>query len=244
MVTGKSHIISQLQKDILTLQGLHAPKPGKEINFGLGPVNASFPNNCFPLAAIHEFVSDGIESTAATGGFISALLAALMHKGGACIWVSASRKVFPPGLAYYGIQPDRVIFVDLKKEKEVLWAMEEALKCAGLAAVIAEIKEISFTDSRRLQLAVEKSQVTGILLRQQPRNFNTIAAVARWRINAIPSYSVDELPGIGFPRWNVELIKIRNGKPGSWQMEWAAGKFRHFSPIISSLPQEQNRKTG
>src|SRR6478736_9730272 len=82
MLTGQSNIISQLQKDILSLQGLYAPKPGKEINPGLGPVNSSFPNNCFPLAAIHEFISDGIESTAATGGFISALLSALMRKGG------------------------------------------------------------------------------------------------------------------------------------------------------------------
>ena len=91
---------------------------------------------------------------------------------------------------------------------------------------------------------MEKSQVTGFLLRHQPRVFNTTAAVARWRINSINSSTEDELPGLGFPRWNVELLKIRNGKPGSWQMEWAAGKFRHLSPIIASLPQEQNRKTG
>ena len=38
----------------------------------------------------------------------------------------------------------------------MLWVIEEALKCEGLAAVIGEIKELSFTQSRRLQLAVEK----------------------------------------------------------------------------------------
>ena len=41
MEVNKSHIISQLQKDILSLQGLHAPKPGKEINFGLNAINPS-----------------------------------------------------------------------------------------------------------------------------------------------------------------------------------------------------------
>ena len=41
-----------------------------------------------------------------------------------------------------------------------MWAIEEALKCDGLAAVIGEMKELSFTNSRRLQLAVEKSHVT------------------------------------------------------------------------------------
>src|SRR6478735_4505048 len=169
MQSNKSHIISQLQKDILSLQGLHAPKPGKEINLGLSAINHSFPNKSFPVNAVHEFISDAVENTAATGGFVSCLLSALMRKGGVCIWVSASRKIFPPGLTAFGIQPDRIIFVDLQKEKEVLWAMEEALKCEGLAAVIGEIKEISFTDSRRLQLAVEQSRVPGFLLRQQPR---------------------------------------------------------------------------
>ncbi len=153
-------------------------------------------------------------------------------------------KTFPPGLSSFGIQPDRVIFIDVKKEKDVLWAMEEALKCGGLAAVIGEIKEISFTDSRRLQLAVEQSQVTGFLLRHQPRNLNTIAAVARWKITSLPSYQEDGIPGIGFPRWNVELLKIRNGKPGAWQIEWASGRFRPIAPHIIAAPQEERRKTG
>src|SRR5882672_12816437 len=139
MLSGKSHIITQLQKDILSLQGLHAPKPGKEINLGLGPINASFPNNSFPFGAVHEFVNETKENTAASCGFISCLLAALMRKRGVCIWVSVSRNLFPPGLIAFGIQPDRIIFVDLQKEKEVLWVMEEALKCDGLAAVIGEI---------------------------------------------------------------------------------------------------------
>src|SRR5690349_10684615 len=108
MQTNKSHIISQLQKDILSLQGLHAPKPGREINFGLSVINSSFPNNCFPVNAIHEFISDSAENSAATGGFVSCLLSALMCKGGVSIWVSASRKVFPPGLTVYGIQPDQI----------------------------------------------------------------------------------------------------------------------------------------
>jgi protein ImuA len=52
----------------------------------------------------------------------------------------------------------------------------------------------------------------------------------------------DDMPGVGFPRWNVELLKVRNGKPGSWQIEWKAGKFLHLPQFIT-IPQEQ-RKTG
>jgi len=41
--------------------------------------------------------------------------------------------------------------------------MEEALKCESLSAVIAETPEISFTVSRRLQLAVEQNRVTSFI---------------------------------------------------------------------------------
>jgi protein ImuA len=51
------------------------------------------------------------------------------------------------------------------------------------------------------------------------------------------------MPGVGFPRWNVELLKVRNGKPGSWQIEFAAGRFRHIPKIAAIHPQQQ-KKTG
>jgi protein ImuA len=152
--------------------------------------------------------------------------------------------LFPPALKAFGIEPDRIIFIDLSKERDVLWAMEEALKCEGLAAVVGEIQDISFTASRRLQLAVEQSRVTGFILRHHPRNLNTIACVARWKITTLPSELEEGMPGVGFPRWNVSLLKIRNGRPGTWNMEWSAGAFHLIPDIITSLPELQRRKTG
>jgi protein ImuA len=51
------------------------------------------------------------------------------------------------------------------------------------------------------------------------------------------------LPGVGFPKWNVELLKVRNGKPGSWQVEWAAGKFR-LNNKVAKIEFVQQLKTG
>ncbi len=71
---------------------------------------------------------------------------------------------FPPALAFFNIDPHRIIFLDLRNQKDVAWAVEESLKLNGLAAVIGEMRDLDFTTSRRLQLAVEKSQVTGLLI--------------------------------------------------------------------------------
>jgi len=243
MISSKADIIAQLQKEILPLQGFKTLSKSAVGDIGLGPIKYAFPNASFPTGAIHEFLSTSAEDATATTGFVSSILSSLMKKGGTSIWISASRTIFPPALKSFDIAPDKIIFIELKKEKEMLWAMEEALKCEGLAAVIGEIKELSFTDSRRLQLAVEQSQVTGFVLRNNPGNVNTTACITRWKISSIASELENAMPGVGFPRWNVDLLKVRNGKPGNWQIEWVSGKFRHVPPVSLLVPVQQ-KKTG
>lgn len=244
MPDTKRDIIAQLQKDLLLLQGYKPPGTLASTNMGLGSIEKAFPNACFPTGAIHEFISLETEHAAATSGFVSGLLGNLMRAGKACIWISRSRNLFPPAINFFGVAPDQIIFIDLQKDKDLLWAMEEALKCEGLAAVVGEIDAIDFTASRRLQLAVEKSRVTGFLLRHRPRILNTIAGVARWKITPLPSETEDGMPGVGFPHWKVELLKVRNGKPGCWQVQWPATHFQHTYTAITAKEEEQVRKTG
>lgn len=241
METTKAHILAQLQRDILPLQGYKPIAGNIGFDGGLGFIKNAFPNASFPLGAIHEFFCSGAEDVSASSGFITGIVSSIMRKGGVSLWISSSQNIFPPALKSFGIEPDKIIFINVLKEKEILWVMEEALKCEGLAAVIAEIPEISFTASRRFQLAVEQSRVTGFIIRRNPKNLTT-ACVTRWKITPLPTESQDNLPGVGFPRWNVELLKVRNGTPGMWQLEWA-GRFRHIYKL-ALITKEQQRKTG
>jgi protein ImuA len=245
MPSTKADIITRLQKEILPLQGFKQASNETVPDIGLGPIQHAFPNNSFPLGAIHEFISTGAEDVSASTGFIAGILSALMKSGGAVLWIGSSRTLFPPALALFGIDPGKIIFIDLQNQRDVLWAMEEALKCDALAAVIGEMQELSFTVSRRFQLAVEQSRVTGFILRRNPRNLSTTACIARWKITSLPGALENDMPGVGFPRWNVELQKIRNGKPGIWEMEWIGKKFRHVSSIASiTSVEEQQKKAG
>ncbi|HVY73801.1 MAG TPA: hypothetical protein VG890_03170 [Puia sp.] len=238
-----ANIISRLQQDILSLQGFRPAACGRVIDMGLGPVNLAFPGKVFPLGAVHEFLAEGQENAAASGGFISGLLSPLMRRQNAVVWISSRRLIFPPALKAFGIAADRVLFVESSNEKDRLWVMEEALRCPALSAVVAEIPEISFTNSRRLQLAVEQSRVTGFILRNSPRQLTTTAAVCRWRISALPSQSEGDLPGLGFPRWKVELLKVRNGKPGAWDLSWKQEQF-HFTELPAPIIHQSQQKTG
>ncbi|HEX3384751.1 MAG TPA: Error-prone repair protein ImuA [Mucilaginibacter sp.] len=225
MQNTRQDIINKLRKDILLMEGFKPPSAGGAGGIGLGEIELAFPNRVFPVGAIHEMLCPATEQIAATSGFIGGILASLMKQGGACIWISTGRKIFPPAMTVFNMEPDRMIFIDLKREKDVLWAAEEALKCEGLAAVIAELQDISFAESRRLQLAVENSKVTGFILRNDSRKARASTCVARWQITHLPGETEGGLPGVGYPRWQVDLLKVRNGNPGSWQIEWAERRF-------------------
>jgi protein ImuA len=244
MQESKKEIISQLQKDILLWQGFSPPPAGEAKGIGLGPLESAFPNGVFPTGTIHEMICPEPGQAAATSGLVGGILATLMQRGGACLWVSISRKLFPASLANFNVAPDRVIFVDLQRERDVLWVMEEALKCEGLAAVIAEVREISFAQSRRLQLAVESSKVTGFLLRNDPKKLSTTTCVARWQVTPLPSKLEDDMPGVGFLRWQVDLLRVRNGNPGSWEIEWIDGQFVPVEQEVAEHLLEDNRIAG
>lgn len=223
---SKQEIVEQLRQQLLRMQG-GTRDAGQGCRMGLGAIERAFPGGIFPTASIHEFMAANAEEAAAASGFVSGLLARMTANGGTCLWISASPRLgaFPPALAAFGIAPERIVFVEAKRERDILWAMEEALKCKALTAAIAELPAMDFAQSQRLQLAVEKSRVTGFALRNRPMGMGNTACAARWRIRPLPSVLETGMPGVGFPRWEVELLKARNGNPGRWTVEWAEGQF-------------------
>jgi protein ImuA len=220
-----SDIIYQLEKQILPLGGFKTLRTDSRVNIGFPAIEQAFPNACFPIGCVHEFVCGSAEDLSATNGFIAGLTGKFLQLGGVCLWISNSRSLFPPALKRFNVNPEQIIFIDLKRDKDCLYVMEDALKCNKLCMVVGDLKQISFKESRRFQLATEQSRVTGLLIRNQPRVLNTIASLSRWRIRSVASELADGLPGVGFPRWKVELLKVRNGCPAQWTIEWVADSF-------------------
>jgi protein ImuA len=242
-LTAKDEVIRQLQKEVHSLQRGGKHVDSLPLNIGLGPIETAFPCSTFPLGAVHEFISYAPQDVAATNGFISNILSNItQHRY--VVWVGQKQRIYPPALSQFGIRSECVIFANISRHTDALWTIEEALKCDSLAAVIGEIGELTFTQSRRLQLAVEQSHVTGFIHRHCPRTENTTACVTRWKITPLPSETIEGMPGLGFSRWNVELLKVRNGSPGVWQVECTPDGIRHLAKRILAIPSITKRKTG
>lgn len=220
VIENKVNIISALRADILRLEGFRSNHASDRPHIS-NPILRSFPGAVFPTGCTHEFLLSSIENFSATGAFISTIISSLLNTTGAIVWISRNQKIFPTGLESFGIPPERFVFVTVKLEKDLLWVTEEALKSASIGAVVCEVNEISFKVSRRLQLAVEQSRTTGFIIRLDKSKLSTTACVSRWRVTQLPSDRIDDLPGLGFPKWKVELLRVRNGRQGVWNFHWS-----------------------
>ena len=133
--------------------------------------------------------------------------------------ISSRRRSPKPGL-----KSDRVIYLEGGDDKTVLACFEEGLRHGGLGAVVGEVARLPMTASRRLQLAAEGSGTIGIALRRWRRQTEAsdfgqpTAATTRWRVSALPSTPLP-VPGVGRPRWLVELIRCRAGESADFELE-------------------------
>lgn len=173
------------------------PAPPAEV-----PVHPAIGRAVAP-ACLHQIVGEAAPATAFAAGIAGRLAARLSRP---VLWALTADDLHVPGLARFGLPPGEVVVARGRDATDVLWTMEEALKCAGLACVVAEAAALDLTAGRRLQLAAEAGGTTGLIL-HPPLSAAANAGTTRWRVTALPE-----------DRWRVELERSRNGLGGRWEV--------------------------
>lgn len=236
---ARSRQIEDLRQQIGEVEG-----PGRSAGRGVLPfdvpaMDAALPEGGLPLSCVHEV--QGAYGDGASPGFCAALLARLSQLKGTglegvvdaapVLWLEAGQGLYLPGLAQYGLQPGQLFLVsNIRKSADRLWVLEEALRCGALAGVVAELDEADFTASRRLQLAAEAGNTTGLVLVERNRrgktgqgSYGMASAVTRWQVDTMPSMTCrlnSGPPGVGDPCWDVALTHSRGGRPDHWALSW------------------------
>ena len=77
---------------------------------------------------------------------------------------------YGPGLDTFTLAPERLLTVAVGHRRDLMWAMEEALRCRAVGAVIGEVRHgaLDAVGVRRLSLAATQSGALALLLRASP----------------------------------------------------------------------------
>jgi len=191
------------------------------------------------LGELHELAPLAPFHSGAASGFALAL-ATLVPRDGPVVWVQQDFAALETGTLYglgcdlFGLASSRLLAVRTATPRDTLWAMEEALKTRGMAAVIGELAQdglaADLTATRRLSLAAQQGGGLCLLLRQAA-SAQPSATATRWVVAATAGAS-DGFGGLGQTAFRLSLTKNRRGPCGSWVLQWDHHAKR-FLPALS-----------
>ncbi|WP_342070242.1 ImuA family protein [Yoonia algicola] len=189
---------------------------------GLLRVHKGLAGQGLRAAPMAHTLSEAFPSHPADASTVGFVLSRLPRGMAPILWVQdrlSRKEAGRPALA--AMRADRpVIMVDLSRAADVLWAMEDGLRCRSLGAVIGEIwgdpPSLDFTATKRLALRAEAADVSCWLIRRAASP-DLSAARERWRIASLSSAPHPHDPQApGAPRWSLDLFRARHTKPGQW----------------------------
>lgn len=199
---------------------------GPALAFGISAVDDRLADHGLDGAGLHEIAAAtaSLNDDAAATLFAAGVAARFAIKPGQTVlWALSRFDLYAPGIEQAGLGPDRILYAQGARDAQVLAMAEDGLRDGSLACVIAEVKAADMTATRRLQLAASDGK-TPILLYRRHRSrercpLSTLsAAMTRWRIGCAESARLPH-PGLGRPRWSVELVRQRAGNPFTIELE-------------------------
>jgi protein ImuA len=180
LLNGSSRqIAAALQEEIRRMEGARpVARDDAPLSAGCAALDRLLPDGGLRRGWLTEWL--GVEGGGAgTLALIAAREACL--DGGALVVMDRGRRFYPPAAAALGIDLEATIVVRPQNLKDELWALDQALRCGGVAAVWAPLESVDDRTFRRLQLAAEEGGGVGFLVRPATlRNHPTWSDVQFW----------------------------------------------------------------
>jgi hypothetical protein len=146
------------------------------LSSGCAALDRLLPTGGFPRGSLVEWLAD---EAGGAGAGVLAMLAAReasikastgtnaegAAQGKAVVVLDRQQTFYPPAAAALGVDLETAIVVRARSAAEELWALDQILRCPGVAAVWGPVAKIDPRWFRRLQLAAERGGALGLLLR-------------------------------------------------------------------------------
>ena len=234
------------------LAGMRRAMPGR-IGLDGGALDAALGGG-WPVTGLGELHAGAARDAGALSGFATGVLALLSRaRPGPVFWILAGTAAgeaglpYGPGLADLGLDPGRLLLAAPRRLADALWIAEEAAGCAGLCAVVLELRAPAarpdLKETRRLHLRAGTSGLPLLLLRHDGAPAPPTAAPVRLSILPSPAGTdvgagAGGLPGaIGPPGFCIRVERNRSGPSGGLHhLVWKSHERRFLALAPSGAP--------
>lgn len=161
---------------------------------GVEELDAQLPGGGWPVGALTELLQAPNHHCE-----WRLLTPALAHCGTAAVVLVAPPHIpMCPALAAQGVASQRLVCVHSAAAAQRLWAAEQALRCAGVDAVLAWLPQARADQLRRLQMAASEYNRLLFVMRPNTARQESSPAVLRLIIE----------PGGGGPEWRGDTLQV------------------------------------
>ena len=140
---------------------------------------------------------------------LPALALAAQQQTGPVVLVGAPFEPFGPSLAAQGLAGERLLCVRSERPAARLWAAEQALRCAEVAAVLAWLPQAKGAELRRLHMAAQQHARLLFVFRPLSARHDASPARLRLRVDGVETLNVHILKRRGPPLETPVVLPAR-----------------------------------
>jgi protein ImuA len=206
MANSRSELLQTLARKIQEIEaGGFAPTRSSIHSLGIPRLDALLPSRRLAAGSLVELLA----AMEGAGVWSLALFLAkqVIKEWNALVIIDSERSFYPPAAAKLGLELSRTIVVRPQTPSAAHAALQEALCCQAVGAVIGWRQQLRGREFRQLQLAAETGGGIGFLLR--PLGALRTPSLAVLRLLVSPVVSTDSAR-----RVQVEVVRCRSGKEG------------------------------
>ncbi|MEC8474425.1 MAG: hypothetical protein VXZ38_07245 [Planctomycetota bacterium] len=211
---SRSSIMQQLREQTGCIQ--HVSETAKSEIFSTGIISLDhwLPSGGLKLDTITEWVNEREGSGAITLACLAVVsrLKSQPRSMGPVVIVSEESGFYPPSAMAFGVPAQRMLWVRTRGWRDQIWAVDQALRCRSISAVLAVLPNgLDDRDARRFQLASEQGKTTGFFIRTAKAKGQPCFSEVRFLIDSCrderPRFQSTQIPAA--PVHNAESSRSR-----------------------------------
>jgi protein ImuA len=179
-------ILQQLRQKIRAVETENRRDKGSLVKNGCAAIDRLLPDGGYSRGTLIQWISAG-----GLGAEYLSLRVAQQAclEGGALVIADPRKEFFPPAAAAMGIDLNHLIVLQTDNEKDLLWGIDQALRCSAVAAVWGWLEVIEERQFRRFQLSAESSGALGLFVQPYRAARQPSWAEVQWLVGMQPFHS-------------------------------------------------------